>query len=98
MFLTPKTLAACDPPIFCRTVHEEVHKKEALAEDPNICRGKGPGTQVWNYPGGMKKSELRAYDAEIACVRCVALQFDMWCGESPEDYIKKLQNDRRQYE
>jgi hypothetical protein len=98
VYLTPTTLAACEPAALCRKVHEEVHKNEALAENPTICKGKPRGTLVWNYPGGMKKSELRAYDKEIACAQALALCFYILCDETAEEYIKRLQNDRKQYE
>ena len=98
IYLTPATLASCDPAIYCREEHEQLHKNEALAENPTICRGKPPGTQVWNYPGGTKKSELRAYDREIACVKCFWWEFEQLCDEAPEDYVERLQQKRKQYE
>jgi hypothetical protein len=63
----------------CYEVHENSHKADALAADPDICKGKDDGSKLKygivaarNTPAEKTErnaSEYKAYTAEINCIR-----------------------------
>ncbi len=75
------------------------HAADVLAENPDICKGKKDGTQIYTYnTKQLNASERKAYDKEIECIKQNAAAFDRECSMSSADYIKELQKNRKRYE
>ena len=56
--------------IDCARVHEQSHISDDKAADPNICKGQPPGMIVdFSTPGEQKVGEIKASNAELACLR-----------------------------
>jgi RHS repeat-associated protein len=89
----------CGPGKKCAVEHEKSHIEDVLAENPDICKGKKDGVQVYTYSTKqLNASERKAYDKEIECVKENAADFTKECSTSAEDYIKELQEKRKEYE
>ena len=55
--------------IDCARKHEETHIADALADNPDVCRGKNNGV-ILRFPTATKAaSEVNASNAELACLR-----------------------------
>jgi hypothetical protein len=97
--LTKNSECGCDPAKKCRIEHEMSHAADVLTENPDICKGKEDGTKIYTYNTKQNNaSERKAYDKEIDCIRKSAAEFNEQCSESVEDYIKRLEKDRKRYE
>jgi RHS repeat-associated protein len=97
--LCKNSQGACGPGKKCRMEHEMSHAADALAENPDICKGKKDGTQIYTYnKKQLNASERKAYDKEIDCIKQNAVAFDKECSMSSADYIKQIQKNRKRYE
>lgn len=68
--LSPKQNWYCPALKTCVTAHEEVHIKDALADNPSICAGKADGTQVLEMnPAKLAASERDGLQTEINCLQ-----------------------------
>ena len=97
--LTKDTECACAPQKKCRIEHEMSHAADALAENPDICKGKKDGTHIYTYNTKQNNaSERKAFDKEIDCIKKNAAEIDKLCVESSSDLIKRLEKNRKNYE
>jgi hypothetical protein len=97
--LCPDAKKGCAPGVKCAEEHEQSHIDDVLKENPNICKDKRDGTEIWTFSTKQRNaSERKAYDREIDCVRRNSADFDKQCDKSSADYIKDLQKDRKRYE
>jgi hypothetical protein len=54
----------------CARAHEQSHSEDALASNPKVCKGKGMAGRVVAFaPEPLRASEIKADEAELACLR-----------------------------
>ena len=54
----------------CTQIHEESHRRDALAQNPKICRGSADGIQIgFSNNKEQGASELAAYRLDLKCMR-----------------------------
>ena len=69
----------------CMIVHEQIHIADALKINSNICKGQRDGTAIrWSNPSELFPTELRGYNAEIACLN---LSLDQSCDNDCQQEI-----------
>jgi hypothetical protein len=85
----------------CQRVHEESHRRDALADNPRVCKGKADGTIVAATPVARDASEVVASNAEIDCLRRKLETHgdgsDCDCKQIINDRIKQMEEYRDKF-
>jgi RHS repeat-associated protein len=82
----------------CTTQHEEVHKRDALASNPKICRGSVDGIQIGVSGVQQDRTEIAAYTVEIQCLRDKERKDPCpTCKGLQDSQIKKAQDEIKKF-
>ncbi len=79
----------------CYETHENSHKADALAFDPNICKGKDDGAKLkYSSVAERNASERKAYTAEIDCLTPQLAKVGPVCKEIMQKRIAQVEKIR----
>ena len=78
----------------CARVHEQSHREDALASNPKVCKGKGKAGRVVAFaPEPLRASEIKADEAELACLRNQLENGCKGCGPIILQEISEVEKD-----
>jgi RHS repeat-associated protein len=78
----------------CERVHEEKHKRDALAASPHICRNARAGTSILVFGPQQNATEIAASALEILCLQNKLKKGCDNCRQDIEDRIKTMRTYR----